>query len=151
MTPCDGTWMSERWCCGDSDSCCLAGNESMVEIVGFIFGNASTTVPSVTPNLRADSITTTSATPITTSKSWFYYGPLTTSSPPGEQESDPVQHDGNPSPKLHIILGATIGGVLGLFFLLMIGICMCRRRNMKMLNDASTYTGGHSSFYERVD
>jgi hypothetical protein len=62
-----------------------------------------------------------------------------------------VQHDDNPSPKSHIILGASIGGVVGLFSLLMIGICMCRRRNMKMLSDASTYTGGHSSFYERVN
>lgn len=113
------------------------------------FGVSSTTAPSATPDLKADSITTTSATPIPSSISNLSLGPLTTSSPLRDQEPDPVRHDDSPSSKLRIILGASLGG-LSLLLLLVISIYICRKRNMKKLNDASTYMGGHSSFYERV-
>ena len=60
-----------------------------------------------------------------------------------------MRYDDSPSPKLRIILGASLGE-LSLLLLLVISIYICRRRNMKKLNDAFTYIGGHSGFYEKV-
>ena len=115
-----------------------------------IFGDSLTAEPSATPESKENLLQTTSVTSMPTSISRWFYGPLSTSVIPPEQEPDPVQHDNSPSPRLRIILGATLGGGLTLLLLFVIGICICRKRNMKKMNDASTYMGGHDSFYERV-
>jgi hypothetical protein len=150
MTPCDGTSTSERWCCGDSNSCCLSGNDFRVEVVKAIFGDSLTAEPTATPELKENSLQTNSVTSMSTSTSRGFYGPLSTSVTFPGQKPDPVQHDNSPSPRLRIILGATLGGGLTLLLLFVISICICRKRNMKKMNDASTYMGEHSSFYERV-
>ncbi|KAF2737742.1 hypothetical protein EJ04DRAFT_95922 [Polyplosphaeria fusca] len=64
MTPCDGTSTSERWCCGDSISCCGVDNNVNLQIVAATLGAPTTTAISSLPlpSASSTSIIPTSST-----------------------------------------------------------------------------------------
>lgn len=72
MTPCDGTATSEKWCCGDSNKCCLQGRDDFVLLAQTLGEpvptssansdmNSATESSSITGSIPASSSTNTAA------------------------------------------------------------------------------------------
>jgi hypothetical protein len=124
ITPCTGKGDSDRWCCGDSDSCCKSniGVISLAQVLGAGVSSSSSSVGSQTSSGRTiETVTETT---------------LMSASPTAQ--TSPTESAHNDDPKdlakgiIVVIVIAAIAGVVGV----VVGCWFVRRRLRKSRTQA---------------